>query len=267
MQLHRQPPQSQPKVVNLFANEKFVMSLHRESEVMDVSPKDQLQFDANEIVNYWVALGLRTPHKYREVIVFTDARKQFVSIMKGTHSKVQKLHKGEILRSMAHFKEASTNPEFRPAQEKKHLLKRLSVLDFIYKDYNHNGPKSHLEMYLNPPVPLIKEINQALTKEIIRAYNRTKYGFVGDVSVTELPCFVKASNNLMKYLRLVEPQLQPYMGLNSKRPSLAVEGLIKSNDVDRNEFVPAWLHNDYSIANLDRWLKSQGYFKPSCRAI
>jgi hypothetical protein len=65
----------------------------------------------------------------------------------------------------------------------------------------------------------------------------------------------------MKYLRLVEPQLQPLMGLNSKRPSLAVEGLIKSNNVDRNEFVPAWLHNDYSIANLDRWLKNQGFFK------
>jgi hypothetical protein len=228
---------------------------------MEVSPKDQLQFDANEITNYWVASSLRTPHKYREVIVFTDVKKQFVSIMKGTHSKVQKLHKGEILRSITHFKEASVNPDFRPAQEKKHLLKRLSILEFIYKDFNHKGPKSHLEFYLNPPVPLIKEINPALTKEIIRRYNHTKYGFVGDVSVAELPMFVKASNRLMKYLREVDSQLQPYMNLSSKRPGLAAEYLMKSNNVDRREFVPAWLYNDYSFANLDRWLKSQGFFK------
>jgi len=241
------------------------MSLHRESEVMDVSPKDRLQFDAIEITNYWVALGLRTPHKYREVIVFTDAKSQFISIMKGTHSKVRKLHKGEILRSIKHFEEAATNPQFRPATNKKHLLKRLSILDFIYKDFNHNGPKSHLEFYLDPPKTLEHEVDSKLTKEIYKQFCIAKWGQSGDddsIPTIHLPDFVRASNRLMKYLKEVDTKLQPMMGnMSSKNPKRAAYALIQANNVGRANFYPMWLSNDFSINNMDRWLKNQGYFK------
>jgi hypothetical protein len=241
------------------------MSLHRESEVMEVSPKDQLQFDAAEIFKYWVNQDLRTPREYRKVFVFTEVSKQLVSIMKGTHSKVRKMHKGEILRSIKHFVEAVTNPEFRPAVEKKKMLKQLSILDFIYKDFNHKGPKSHLEFYIDPPKTLEHEVDPKLTKEIYKQFCIEKWGQSGDnddIPTMHLPTFVRISNRLIKYLKEVDSKLQPLMGnMSSKNPKRAAYALIQANNVGRENFYPMWLANDISINNLDRWLKNQGYFK------
>lgn len=255
-------PQSQPpKVINLFAHEKFYMTRSHESDVLDLSPKEKLHTDIDEIVKYWVHLGMRTPREYRAVEVYTSAKKQLKSIILGNHPNIPKLHKGQILCSMLHFKCAATDPKFRPV--KKYLLKKLSINEFIWEAYTH---KSQLVTYLDPPQTLEHEVNPQLTKEIIRQYNMTKWGHNSmDISVGELPTFVRVSNRLVKYLKEVESNLQPLMGLSLKRPNLAVEGLMRSNNVTRSDFLPIWLANDISIAKLDSWLKTQGFFKTPCR--
>lgn len=254
-------PQSQPpKVINLFAHEKFYMTRSNESDVLELSPKDQLQADAREIVKYWVNLGLRTPRDYRAVEVYLDAKKQLKSIMLGNHPHVPKFHKGQILRSISHFNCAATDARYRPV--KKYLLKKLSINEFIWEPYNR---KSQLAIHIDPPQTLEHEVDSKLTKEIYKQFSIAKWGQSGDddnIPTIQLPTFVRVSNRLIKYLKEVDSKLQPLMGnMSSKNPKRAAYALIQANNVGRENFVPMWLANDISINNLDRWLKNQGYFK------
>jgi hypothetical protein len=254
------PETQPPKVINLFAHEKYYMSRNHESDPIELSPKEQNKADLEEIIRFWVHKGLRTPREYRAVEVYLEAKTQFKSIILGRHPHVPKLFKDQIIRSIINFHLAATDPKFRPA--KKYLLKKLSIVEFIWDSWNK---QSQLSIHLEPPKTIELEINSNLTKEIIKQYNAIKWGFtnINDLSIVtaEMPAFVRASNRLMKYLKEVEPNLQPLMDLSVKYPHRAAYGLAQANNIDRENFTPFWLASDISIANLDRWLKNQGYFK------
>jgi hypothetical protein len=241
------------------------MTRNNESDVIELSPQEQIACDIDETIKFWVHSGLRTPRDYRTPKVYGEAKKQLRAILTGKHPHVPRLNKTQIVCSIANFKCAATDPRFRPV--KKQLLKKLSINEFIWEPYTK---KSHLLIYTEPPKTIEAHIDPKLTMELYRQYCLTKWGKTDDttdVPVTLLSIFVRISNRLIKYLREVEDRLQPLMGVSSKTPTRAAYGLMQSNLVDRPDFNPLWLANDISIGNLERWLKNQGFFKHSTKAV
>ena len=263
MQLLREQQTPPAKILSLFNHPNFESKIEpEESPIIHLTPTKLVELHATRIIKHWFSLPLPKVRPDRFDTVCENVVGDLVGIMKGDHPKIRtKLSFEQIIKCVNNFNIARNDENYWPLDKTK--LKKIGLERFMYNKHQNT---SYLTIYLDPPKTLTKDINPQLTKLLMNGFAKAQWGSTAkDIEHEHRFWFILASNRLVKYLEEHQNEFQPMMGLSPQRPEKAAEALITvaAKSGNWNTFKPKWLSNQYSINNLDLWLRSNGFFKQS----
>ena len=263
MQLLREQQTPPAKILSLFNHPNFESKIEpEESPIIHLTPTKLVELHATRIIKHWFSLPLPKVRPDRFDTVCENVVGDLVGIMKGDHPKIRtKLNFEQIIKCINHFNLARNDENYYPVDKSK--IEKIGLERFVYNKHQNT---SYLTIYLDPPKTLTKDINPQLTKLLMNGFAKAQWGSTAkDIEHEHRFWFILASNRLVKYLEEHQNEFQPMMGLSPQRPEKVAKALITvaAKSGNWNTFKPKWLSNQYSINNLDLWLRSNGFFKQS----